>query len=177
MADAFQVRLGQLRAGWIVRIADQDQLRLRGDQRAQGVQIHAPPRHISLAHLLQRPRFYRSAEAARQAPGLHVVRHHHDHFVAGFDEVPHRDVIGLGAPIGDLDVVFGGAGIHRRDQASQFSGAVRLRVDQLLSEKPIPQLRCIAEFLNTQRVDATLREVDLHAVFPRGLHALHRELF
>ena len=109
---------------------------VRGDdQPLERVEVDAPA--SGRAILDEPPLANRAAERARQAPGLHVVRHEHHHLVARLDQVEGGDEVGFGPAVGDLDVIDAGARIHRGDRLAQLDGAVGLRVDQRLVEQAV----------------------------------------
>ena len=72
-----------------------------------------------------------------------------------------------------------------RDRVAQFGRAVRLYVDELLSEQAgqvaagrrVPGRRDVEQLFEPQRVDTAFRQVELDPVLPRRLQPLHRERF
>ena len=149
--------------------------RARRHHRLEHVEVGAPSALCFTAG--KRPRPDAGAEPPREPGRLHVVRHHHDHIVTRLDQVAQHDAVGLGAAIGDLDVIGGRARVHRGDDLPQLHGAVGLRVAQRLAEKRQPIVLRVGEILEAQGVHAAFREVPGHAVLPRGLQAFHRERF
>src|SRR5207248_11065140 len=91
-SNPIEVGRFETRAGGIVRIADDDQPGTHRHQTLERSGIDAPPRASALIED-ERPLDERAAEGAREAPRLHVVGHHHHHFVARLDETPRRDVV------------------------------------------------------------------------------------
>ena len=144
---------------------------VRGETSAfQSVGVDPPPRAV----VDERPFADRRAERPREAPHLHVVRHHHHDLVARLDEIPGRDEVGFRAAVGDQDMIRR----SRRDTSTaicraQRRRAVGLRVAQLLGEQRVARRRVVDQLAEAQRMHAALGQVELHLVFIGGLHPLH----
>ncbi len=172
--DRVEIRRVEARAGRIVRIADDDELRPVRGEALQARDINAPrgPRTFG-----QRPFLDARAERPREAPHLPVRGHHHHDLVVALDEIPRRDVVRFGAAVGDLHVVRRRARVLRRDEQSERRRPVRLRVPQRFLEQALTRRSVVDEVAEPQRLHAAFREIEGHLVLVGGLHPLHRELF
>ena len=169
--DAIEIGRVDARSRWIVRIAEDDQLRARRHQSRERAGVHPP----ALLLQLERPFLHDAAERADEPPRLHVVRHHHHDFVARLDEMPRRDVVRLGAAVGHLHVVRGCIRIQRRDRRAERNRPVRLCIPKAFGEQRRARFGVVEELVHAQRVHAAFGQVEVHLVLERGLHAFHRE--
>ena len=110
-------------------------------------------------HSLRQP-----LERARQAPRLHEVRHHHHDLVAGFDEIPRRDVVGFRAAVGDLHVVGRRARVVRRDERRATPPCRSSVCMHRLGEQRVTRRGILHELAERQRLDAAFRQVEVHLV-------------
>ena len=158
-------------AGRVVRVADDQQLRARRQQRAESLDVGPP----AAAGLAQRPRADSPGKRLCDPPGLHVVGRHHHHVVGRLEQAPRAAEVGFGSAVGDVDVVGRRARVHRRDGRAEWDRAVGLRVAEREAEQAVAIALLAEQFAERERVDAALREVDLDLVLPDRLHALHLE--
>jgi hypothetical protein len=114
-------------------------------------------------------------QPAGEAAHLHVIRHHHDHVVAGLDQQHQRDAVRLGSAVGDLYVRRGRAWIHRRDQRAELEGSVGLGIAERLREQRHAFILGVGQLLDAQRMHAAFRQVPANAVLPCRLEPLHLE--
>ena len=174
LADRRHLGFGQPRPGRVVRVADGDELRAAGHQRAQLVDVGRPAGGRRGPLGAQRPGPHAGAEPFGQPLHLPVVGLHHHHFVARLDQAPAGGEVGLGAAVGDDHVLFGRAGEAGRHGGAQFRRAVGLRVGKRLAEQRRGLVR-VEELAQLQRLHAALRQVDLDLVLVDGLEALKLE--
>ena len=105
--------VGQGIARRVVGVADHDHLGLVVDQRAQLIEVRRPAIFFS-----QVKASWSRAHLLNDAPDLHVVGHHHYHFIPGLEERMTGDEVGLGGAVGDQHVVDVLSLIERSDPLS-----------------------------------------------------------
>ena len=89
--------------------------------------------------------------------------------------MPEGQQTGLGGTVRDQDVIRRGPGIQRGNRGTELWSAVPLRVRERMIQEPIDGRLLPKQLPKWERLHAALREVEFHAVLPRGLPSLHLE--
>ena len=114
------------------------------------------------------------AEGPEEPSHLHVVRELEQDLVAGFDEAPHEQEIGLRRAGRGQDLLQADARVETGDPLAKAGRAVRLGVAELDLGQGLDLGRG-QELLEVQGMDAAFGEIVVDDVLPRRLHALHLE--
>jgi hypothetical protein len=106
---------GEDRAGWVVRIGDQDHAGLFGDRALHLLDVEGPPSPAILLGGDQMEGIASRPEVAAESPALHVVRDHERQPAVPLEQRPQGHVVDLGAAVHDGHAPRVGSGIERGD--------------------------------------------------------------
>ena len=121
--DFIQLLIAQHRPGRVMGGVDDNQLRARGSQRAQVIEIV-----VERSLRAEVPESDIAADRARDTVQLLIGGRHGHHTVAGIEQLVEQQVVGLDGARGDEDLVRAGVRIGCRDETAQFLAAACLAV-------------------------------------------------